>query len=150
MIITQMIYAQVPLPLSTFANKRILFITAHPDDVEGFSGDTVAALQKMKFPNLEIKYLILTSGNAGGLCYNDTAHYQCNPETNKEELAFALLSVFPPSDVFITSILLVFSNVYTSSTLRSMMFPGWGELNEFNILSEKSDFVCFCLTSEIV
>ena len=37
-------------------------------------------------------------------------------------------------------ILLVFSNVYTSSTLKSMMFPGWGELNEFNILSEKSDF----------
>ena len=37
-------------------------------------------------------------------------------------------------------ILLIFSNVYTSSTLRSMMFPGWGELNEFNILSEKSDF----------
>ena len=87
MIITQMIYAQVPLPLSTFANKRILFITAHPDDVEGFSGGTVAALQKMQLPNLEIKYLILTSGNAGGLCYNDTAHYQCNPETNKEELA---------------------------------------------------------------
>ena len=37
-------------------------------------------------------------------------------------------------------ILLVFSNVHTSSTLRSMMFPGWGELNEFNILSKKSDF----------
>ncbi len=36
-------------------------------------------------------------------------------------------------------VLLVVSNVYTSSTLRSMMFPGWGELNEFNILSEKSD-----------
>ena len=76
-----------PLPISTFANKRILFITAHPDDVEGYAGGTVAAFQKAGLPNVEIRYLILTSGNAGGLCYNDTAHFQCNPETNKEELA---------------------------------------------------------------
>ena len=58
---------------------------------------------------MEIRYLILTSGNAGGLCYNvsyiaqaivncllltnpficsqDTAHFTCNQETDKEELA---------------------------------------------------------------
>jgi hypothetical protein len=62
--------AQEPLKLSTFANKRVLFISAHPDDIEGYAGGTVAALKRMNLPNLEIKYLILTSGNAGGLCYN--------------------------------------------------------------------------------
>jgi|EP00505_MAST-04D_sp_SCG-Rhode-Island_P004468 LmbE family N-acetylglucosaminyl deacetylase len=76
----------VPLPIETFAHKRILFITAHPDDVEGYAGGTVAALQKSGL-DVEIKYLIVTSGNAGGLCYNDTAHYECDSETNKEELA---------------------------------------------------------------
>ena len=31
------------------------------------------------------------------------------------------------------------SNIFASSSLRSMMFPGWGELNEFNILSNDLD-----------
>ena len=31
--------------------------------------------------------------------------------------------------------LIILSNIFGSSTLRSMIFPGWGELNEFNILS---------------
>ena len=31
------------------------------------------------------------------------------------------------------------SSLFSSSSLRSMMFPGWGELNEFKILSESSD-----------
>ena len=32
------------------------------------------------------------------------------------------------------------SNIFPSSSLRSLMFPGWGERNEFNILSENNDF----------
>lgn len=74
-----------PLNLSEFDNKRVLLITAHPDDVEGFSGGLVAALRKRK--NVQVSYLIVTSGNAGGHCYNTTniSHfYTCE----KEEIAF--------------------------------------------------------------
>tara|TARA_B100000965_G_scaffold241843_1_gene202911 strand:- start:12 stop:668 length:657 start_codon:yes stop_codon:yes gene_type:complete len=31
------------------------------------------------------------------------------------------------------------SSLMATSTLRSLMFPGWGELNEFNILSEDNN-----------
>ena len=33
---------------------------------------------------------------------------------------------------------LLLSLVFSSSTIRSLAFPGWGEMNEFNILSEKN------------
>ena len=33
-------------------------------------------------------------------------------------------------------IIMIISNIFAFSSLRSMMFPGWGELYEFNILSE--------------
>ena len=32
------------------------------------------------------------------------------------------------------------SFLFSSSTIRSLAFPGWGEMNEFNILSEKKNF----------
>ena len=33
-----------PLPLATWANKSVAFVTAHPDDLEALAGATVAAL----------------------------------------------------------------------------------------------------------
>jgi LmbE family N-acetylglucosaminyl deacetylase len=79
------INAMQSLKLSDFDDKRVLIITAHPDDAEGFSGGLVAALQQR--PNVTVSYLIITSGNAGGKCYtseNTTKFYSCE----KEELAF--------------------------------------------------------------
>ena len=85
-----------PLNLTSFQNKRVLFITAHPDDVEGFAGGLVTALKSQNHnndddDNVEVSYLIVTSGNAGGKCYegngNTTAptkFYDCE----KEELAY--------------------------------------------------------------
>jgi hypothetical protein len=35
-----------PLPLETWANKSVAFVTAHPDDLEALAGATVAALTK--------------------------------------------------------------------------------------------------------
>ena len=36
-------------------------------------------------------------------------------------------------------ILIILSSIFASSSLRSMMFPGWGELYEFNILSKDGE-----------
>ena len=75
----------VALNLTDFDHKRVLIITAHPDDVEGFSGGLVSALQLRK--DVQVSYLIITSGNAGGKCYSDvnsTDFYACE----KEELAY--------------------------------------------------------------
>ena len=36
-------------------------------------------------------------------------------------------------------ILIMLSSIFASSSLRSMMFPGWGELYEFNILSNDGE-----------
>ena len=36
-------------------------------------------------------------------------------------------------------ILIMLSSIFASSSLRSMMFPGWGELYEFNILSKDGE-----------
>lgn len=34
----------VPLDVDSFNGKRVMFITAHPDDIEGFAGGLVATL----------------------------------------------------------------------------------------------------------
>mmetsp|Transcript_29980 Transcript_29980/g.58749 ORF Transcript_29980/g.58749 Transcript_29980/m.58749 type:complete len:291 (+) Transcript_29980:36-908(+) len=77
--------SQVPLAINEWKGKKVMFITAHPDDVEGFAGGTMATIQEQG--GVETAYLIVTSGNAGGLCYNTTAHFECDPDTNKETLA---------------------------------------------------------------
>ncbi len=58
----------LPLDIASMQGKRVLFITAHPDDVEGFAGGLAATLGNMSTgPNAtEVAYLIVTSGNAGG------------------------------------------------------------------------------------
>jgi hypothetical protein len=53
------------LNISSWAGKRVLLITAHPDDIEGFSGGLVAALQRQG--NVEFSYLISTNGDKGGM-----------------------------------------------------------------------------------
>lgn len=74
-----------PINLTSFANKRVLIITAHPDDAEGFSGGLISALQQRK--DVHVSYLIITSGNAGGKCYQQVSNstfYFCE----KEEIAY--------------------------------------------------------------
>ena len=78
------------LNISSWANKRVLIVTAHPDDVEGFSGGLVASLQAMGTVN--VSYLVATNGDKGGMCYNSStptfdpslAFHNCE----SEELAF--------------------------------------------------------------
>lgn len=58
------------LNTSAWAEKRVLFVTAHPDDVEGFAGGLTATLHDQ---GVNVSYLIVTNGNKGGMCYNATA-----------------------------------------------------------------------------
>ena len=76
----------VPLNLSRWRNKRVMVITAHPDDAEGFAGGVIAALRDF---NTTVQYLILTQGNAGGMCYNASGGYQpASYACEREELGF--------------------------------------------------------------
>jgi len=69
--------------------RRVLFVTAHPDDIEGFAGGLAAALQQTKTVNMS--YLVVTTGDAGGRCYDDWGPRPGPPGfrvCEKEELAF--------------------------------------------------------------
>jgi LmbE family N-acetylglucosaminyl deacetylase len=73
-----------PLDISSWRDKRLMVIVAHPDDVEGFAGGTLATLRHMNL-NVTTAYLTITSGNAGGDCYDDRGAYRpssyvCEPE----------------------------------------------------------------------
>ena len=61
--------AAVPLNLTAWADKRVLFVTAHPDDIEGFAGGLVTSLTAQ---GTNVSYLIATNGDKGGQCYNAT------------------------------------------------------------------------------
>ena len=78
----------VPLDLSEWRDKRLMVITAHPDDAEGYVGGTLSRLRELNL-NVSVAYLVVTSGNAGGDCYDESgayrpAEYECEPE----EIAF--------------------------------------------------------------
>lgn len=67
----------------------MMIICAHPDDAEGFAGGIVS--QATKSYNISVAYLVLTSGNAGGQCYDsEGAYFECSKEdiavTRKNEL----------------------------------------------------------------
>ena len=79
-------FAALPLNISAWGGKRVLFIGAHPDDIEGFAGGLAHALHLRG--DVNVTYLVVTSGNAGGLCYGDASasadgFYACE----KEEIA---------------------------------------------------------------
>lgn len=63
--------AATPLNVTQWAvdGNSVLVITAHPDDAEGFAGGLLATLQDHGAIN--VSYLVVTSGNAGGKCYDD-------------------------------------------------------------------------------
>ena len=67
------------LDLDRFAGKKILFVGAHPDDVEGMAAGTVSQLTAIA----EVGLLIFTNGDKGGSCYhknNISEFFQCPKE----------------------------------------------------------------------
>ena len=76
------------IDVAQWRDQRLMVVVAHPDDVEGFAGGTLALLRRAGL-NVTTAYLTVTSGNAGGDCYDSAgayrpAAYACEPE----ELAF--------------------------------------------------------------
>ena len=75
----------VPLNISAWRGKRLMVIVAHPDDAEGFAGGLLSTLQRRPDLNVTVAYLTVTSGNAGGDCYDEhgeyrPSSYECEPE----------------------------------------------------------------------
>src|SRR4051812_17207868 len=61
------------LDLSAWANLTVGFITAHPDDIEGCAGGTVALLRDQ---GTTVYYIIVTNGDKGcgsPICANFTS-----------------------------------------------------------------------------
>ena len=76
-----------PLNLTRWQNRRLMIVTAHPDDAEAFVGGVVHTLTTQL--NAMVQFLVVTSGNAGGRCYDASGAYQ--PPTyacEREEIAF--------------------------------------------------------------
>lgn len=97
------VYCQKPVPLnvSQFAGKKVLFVVAHPDDIEGLAGGLVSILSRQ---NTEIAYLVATNGDKGGFCYNSTTKFQCSKEAlaytrRGEQLDAAAFFNIPPKNV---------------------------------------------------
>ena len=67
--------------LSSFANRSVLFIAAHPDDVVGANGGFVASLSEV---GANISVLIITNGNAG--CNTSLSKAECAAVRRLEEI----------------------------------------------------------------
>lgn len=67
------------LDLSSFGAGPVVFVTAHPDDVEAAAGGTIAALRQA---GTQVFYVILTNGDKG--CGNPT---MCNATVSSAEIA---------------------------------------------------------------
>lgn len=88
LMVPSCVAAPQKLDVDSFNGKRVMFITAHPDDVEGFAGGLAATLGLQANRSVEVAYVIVTTGNAGGLCYDNTTKppipasgfYKCEKE----------------------------------------------------------------------
>lgn len=69
------------LPASHFGGKRVLVVSAHPDDNEYFFGSTISAINALPNP-AEIGYAIFTNGDKG--CFNTSL---CSATTTTEDIA---------------------------------------------------------------
>ena len=106
MIITWTYAVPTELPWKDWAGKNVMFISAHPDDIEYCSAALIQYLTQELSPPANVSYIILTNGNAGGHCvanytYNGESSTQCSAmqlaaEREKEaQNAAAYLGVNP-------------------------------------------------------
>lgn len=69
--------------VSAWRGKRLMVITAHPDDAEYFAGGLIATFTAA---GGNASYLIMTNGDGGGNCY-DSPSLKVGPTCEAEELA---------------------------------------------------------------
>eukprot|EP01113_Clastostelium_recurvatum_P026220 TRINITY_DN3147_c0_g1_i1.p1 TRINITY_DN3147_c0_g1~~TRINITY_DN3147_c0_g1_i1.p1 ORF type:complete len:270 (+),score=44.91 TRINITY_DN3147_c0_g1_i1:172-981(+) len=85
--------APQPLNIAQWANQKALFIFAHPDDIEGTCGGTVALMAKF---NVEVYYLIVTNGDKGcgvPFCANYTREQIASVRQQEQINAAAYLGI---------------------------------------------------------
>ena len=68
-----------PLPVDSWSGKRVLIITAHPDDAEGFSGGMIRALQLQGDVDVNIS---CHHWECGGM-RNATGFYDCEKRRSR-------------------------------------------------------------------
>jgi len=82
-----------PLDIKQFINKRLLFVGAHPDDIEGMAGGLIALL-KQQNSSADIFYLIVTNGDKGySKDYNMTSQQLAMTRQTESQNAAAVLGV---------------------------------------------------------
>ena len=84
LVATACVAAAAPRELSPshFSGKRILVVSAHPDDNEFFFGGTLAAINALPEPAEAVGYAIFTNGDKG--CFNASL---CSDATTTEQIA---------------------------------------------------------------
>jgi len=106
------------LPYTQWANKSVMFIVAHPDDIECCAGGLISYLTQQ---NTTVYYVIVTNGDKG--CSNpiceDWTMDQIAAARRIEQLNAAAVFNIPPSNV----IMLNFQDAMVTSYLDIEMRP---------------------------
>jgi len=90
----------VPLNITRWLGKRVLFVSAHPDDIEEGSGSTISIVTAQ---GIEVFYCIFTNGDKGcssSICANFTSE-QIAVARQAEAISAALVLGVPASNVIL-------------------------------------------------
>ncbi len=85
-------------PLPSLAGKRVLFVGAHPDDIEASAGGLIQTLT-------DVHYLIVTNGDKGcsaAFCVNFTVSELATTRQAEQLAAAKVLGVKPENVVFLS------------------------------------------------
>lgn len=82
-----------PLVLSAYAGTTVLFVVAHPDDIETVAGGTAALLRAQ---GTSVVYVVTTNGDTGWHKDNSTAQQQVAAIRFSEQLSAAAVFAIPP------------------------------------------------------
>eukprot|EP01116_Phalansterium_solitarium_P025655 TRINITY_DN9917_c0_g1_i2.p1 TRINITY_DN9917_c0_g1~~TRINITY_DN9917_c0_g1_i2.p1 ORF type:complete len:299 (+),score=42.13 TRINITY_DN9917_c0_g1_i2:44-898(+) len=90
----------VPLNISAWIGKRVVMVSAHPDDIEAGAGSTISLLTAQ---GTQVYYVIVTNGDKGclsAICANWTSEQIAVARQSEATAAAAVLGV-PASNVFL-------------------------------------------------
>jgi len=122
------------LNLKQFQNQKVLFIAAHPDDVEGSVGGTVALLTQA---GVQVYYLIITNGDKGcgtTFCENYTCA-QIGAVRQSEQIAAAKYLGVPEANVVMLEYGDAMVESYPEQQIRADMISYIRQIQPFAIFT---------------